>query len=143
MPVPTILPVSTPQDTATRLAEVGHRLTGPRRAVIDAIGQFPGPFTIEELTSATPGVGRATVFRTVKLLQEAEVVCRMVLEDGGVRYELSGGGHHHHLICSICGAVAEFGDPELDALIQENANAHAFALGGHSLELYGRCASCG
>lgn len=134
--------MSPPDQTTTRLAEVGHRVTGPRRAVIDAISAIEGPFTIEELSAAAPGVGRATVFRTMKLLQEADVVCRMVLEDGGVRYELSGGAHHHHLICSSCGDIAEFSDPELDALIQRNAQGHTFQLGAHSLELYGRCAAC-
>ena len=129
-------------DAESRLSGVGLRVTAPRRAVIAAIGALEGPFTIEELTAAAPGVGRATVFRTVKLLQEAELVCRMVLEDGGVRYEASAGGHHHHLICSVCGGVTEFSDPALDLLIQENANLNGFQLAGHSLELYGRCAEC-
>ena len=126
----------------SRLAEIGHRITGPRLAVLRAAAGFPGPFTIEELVSSAPGVGRATVFRTVKLLQETEVICRMVLEDGGVRYELSRGGHHHHLICNRCGDISEFSDPALDSLIQQTAGARRFALDGHSLELYGRCVRC-
>ncbi len=129
-------------DAESRLTEVGLRVTAPRRAVLRAIGAIEGPFTIEALTAAAPGVGRATVFRTVKLLQEAELVCRMVLEDGGVRYEASQGGHHHHLICSVCGGVTEFSDPALDLLIQENASIQRFELAGHSLELYGRCRAC-
>ena len=135
--------MTTSGDTASRLADTGLRLTGPRLAVLDAIAALPGPFTIEELTAATPEVGRATVFRTVKLLQEADVVCRMLLEDGGVRYEVSTRGHHHHLICSDCGNVEEFSNSELDALISSDARARGFTLGGHSLELYGRCAACG
>ena len=130
------------QDTIERLAQVGHRVTAPRRAVLDAMSRLDSPFTIEELTSAAPAVGRATVFRTMKLLQEAEVVCRMVLEDGSVRYEVSTGGHHHHLICNECGRVDEFSDADLDALIRRNASDRRFRLASHSLELYGRCASC-
>ncbi len=126
----------------SRLAEIGHRITGPRLAVLRAAAGFPGPFTIEELVATAPDVGRATVFRTVKLLQETEVICRMVLEDGGVRYELSRGGHHHHLICNSCGAISEFSDPALDVLIQATAATRRFALEGHSLELYGRCDAC-
>jgi Fur family ferric uptake transcriptional regulator len=110
--------------------------------VLDGIATFDGPFTIEDLGGLLPDVGRATVFRTVKLLQESDLVCRMVLEDGSVRYGLSGGQHHHHLICGVCGSVAEFADPALDALIGENAAAKGFRLDGHSLELYGRCAAC-
>ncbi len=129
------------EDTAVSLA--GHRVTAARRAVLEAMRATPGPFTVEDLCAALPGVGRATVFRTVKLLQEHDVLCRVVLEDGGVRYQLSTGGHHHHLVCSRCGGVQEFADPALDLLIQQNARAAAFALDGHSLELYGRCAACG
>lgn len=125
-----------------RLAQDGYRITGPRRAVLRAIAALDGPFTIEELTAAAPGVGRATVFRTVKLLHESDVVCRMVLEDGSIRYELARSGHHHHLICSQCNRVFEFSDPAVDALIQENAVSRGFRLAGHSLELYGTCAEC-
>ena len=129
-------------DTAARIARAGLRLTAPRRAVLEAMASCPAIFTIEELTAAAPEVGRATVFRTMKLLQEADVVCRMLLEDGSVRYEVSRGSHHHHLICSECGRVDEFSNPELDTLIQHQASNRRFTLGGHSLELYGRCAAC-
>jgi len=120
----------------------GVRLTAPRRMVLDAIHASTAPFTVEDLCAALPGVGRATVFRTVKLLQDVDLVCRVPLEDGSVRYRVSRGGHHHHLICSECGAVAEFNDPDLDSLIQRNAGSQRFALASHSLELYGRCAAC-
>ena len=82
------------------------------------------------------------MFRTVKLLQEVDVVCRLPLGDGGVRYQLSHSEHHHHLICSSCGAVSEFNDAELDGLIRRNAHAEGFRLEGHSLELYGLCRAC-
>lgn len=126
----------------TRLATSGVRVTGARRGVLRAIAALEGPFTIEELAAALPDVGRATVYRTVKLLQESDLVCRMVLEDGGIRYELSQGDHHHHLICSKCGRVQEFSDAGLDAAIRENAARYGFDLAGHSVELYGLCASC-
>ncbi|MGE5597338.1 MAG: Fur family transcriptional regulator [Hyphomicrobiales bacterium] len=125
-----------------RLVGGGYRVTGPRRAILRTIEKLNGPFTIEELTEAVPDVGRATVFRTVKLLQESQVVCRMVLEDGSIRYQLSQGGHHHHLICSECGSITEFGDAKLDSLIHQNAEAEGFQLDSHSLELNGRCARC-
>lgn len=134
--------MTTIEETTRRLGTIGHRLTGPRRAVFDAVDAATGPFTVEELCEALPGVGRATVFRTVKLLQELEIVCRVPLEDGSVRYQLSHGGHHHHLICGECGTVSEFNDPKLDALIHENAVNQRFRLASHSLELYGRCAGC-
>jgi len=132
----------TAQDTAARLEGVGHRLTAPRRAVLEAILAAPALFTVEDICAAAPGVGRATVFRTMKLLQEIDLVCRVPLEDGSVRYQFSQGDHHHHLVCSACGSIKEFIDPELDARILEDALTAGFHLDGHSLELYGRCAAC-
>lgn len=135
--------VTTQPDSTERLEDTGYRLTAPRRAVLDAITSISRPFTIEELSDRLPNIGRATVFRTVKLLNELDIVCRVPLEDGGVRYERSRSDeHHHHLICSACGSVTEFSDPTLDAAIEQNAATAGFALDGHSAELYGRCASC-
>lgn len=135
-------PVLATDQTIARLEGQGHRLTGSRRAVLEAISGTHSPFTVEDICLAAPGVGRATVFRTVKLLQELDVVCRLPLGDGGVRYQLSHSEHHHHLICGNCGAVTEFNDPELDVLIRSNANDEGFRLDDHSLELYGLCRSC-
>ena len=101
------------------------------------------PFTVEDLCGALPGVGRATVFRTVRLLVETGVLCRVVIEDGTIRYQLStSGSHHHHLVCSSCGSVQEFVDEKLDKLIESNARAHRFGLASHAMELYGVCADC-
>ena len=55
------------------------------------------PCSIEELCAELPGVGRATVFRTMKLLQDLEAVCRVPLEDGTVRYQIATPGHHHRV----------------------------------------------
>ena len=118
-----------------RLAQSGYRVTGTRREVLRAITDWEGPFTIEELALAVPGVGRATVYRTVKVLQDADVVCRMTLEDGSIRYGLSQADHHHHLICSACGGITEFADADVDSLIAANAERLGFDLAGHSLEL--------
>ncbi|GIW12606.1 MAG: hypothetical protein KatS3mg062_0045 [Tepidiforma sp.] len=110
--------------------------------MLQAIEAARSPFTVEELLEALPHVGRATVFRTVKLLHELDLLCRVPLEDGSVRYQLSEGGHHHHLVCRSCGQFTEFSDLELDARIQEQARAHGFALEGHAVELYGVCRRC-
>ncbi len=127
---------------AARLETIGFRSTAPRRAVLQAIESASGPFTVEDLLAEVPGVGRATVFRTIKLLQELDMMCRVPLEDGTARYQVSESEHHHHLVCRNCGSLTEFSDPELDARIAEQARAHGFALQGHSLELYGLCGAC-
>lgn len=134
--------MSSSPGSAGRLAATGRRITAPRLAVLEKLSALPSPFTIEEVTAALPDVGRATVFRTVKLLQESGMVCRMVMEDGAIRYELSGGKHHHHLICGRCGSVTEFEDASLDSGILAASERSRFRLAGHSLELYGTCAEC-
>lgn len=130
------------ESATERLETIGFRATAPRRAVLCAIQEADAPFTAEDLLAGLPEVGRATIFRTIKLLQELELVCRVPLEDGSVRYRLSDGGHHHHLVCRTCGLVTEFVDPGIDLRIQEQASQQRFALQGHSLELYGLCRTC-
>jgi Fur family ferric uptake transcriptional regulator len=127
---------------AGRLESIGVRSTAQRRTVLSAIEHAPAPFSIDDLLGDVPEVGRATVFRTIKLLQELDLLCRVPLEDGSVRYQLSLGEHHHHLVCRDCGSVTEFSDREIDTRIQEQANANGFSLQGHSVELYGRCRDC-
>lgn len=134
--------VTLDEETVDKLEGVGYRVTRPRRAVVDAITHSTAPFTVEDICIALPRVGRATVFRTMKLLHELDVVCRVPLEDGSVRYALSRGGHHHHLVCRSCGRVEEFSDPGLDGLITSRASDLRFQLEGHSLELYGLCREC-
>lgn len=128
---------------ATQLEQIGYRTTAPRRTVLEAISATaPEPFTAEGLATAVPQVGRATIFRTIRLLQELDLVCRVPLEDGSVRYQLSRSAHHHHLVCRSCGRLTEFSDTDLDGLIQRQADRSEFTLDGHSIELYGRCAGC-
>ena len=135
--------MSSQQGAVTRLSDQGYRITGPRRAVLKAIVAAEGPFSIEEIYDAVPEIGRATAFRTMKLLQETGVVCRVPLEDGSVRYQLAESDtHHHHLVCSVCGTVSEFSDPVLDTRIEDAAIDSGFELGTHNVELYGRCHSC-
>jgi Fur family ferric uptake transcriptional regulator len=132
-----------PDTAAALLAGDGRRITSPRRLVVEAMTQTKRPFTIEELAAALPGVGRATVFRTVRLLVDNNVVCRVVIEDGTVRYQLSSSTtHHHHLVCSQCGNVEEFVDEKVDKLIESNASTRGFRLASHAMELYGLCATC-
>jgi len=134
--------VQSPDSPAAQLAASGRRLTTPRRAVLDALSRAGGPLTIEEIWEAVPDVGRATVFRTVKLLLELGLICRVVLENGSVRYVPATPDHHHHFICNACGAVEEFQPPPIDEAIRALADASGFELSGHALELYGRCRRC-
>lgn len=130
------------RDTEALLEEEGHRVTLTRRAVLKVIAESPAPLTAEDISDEVPEIGRATVFRTVKLLHELGVVCRVTMENGGVRYVMAAQEHHHHLVCSTCGTVREFACPQLDQAIQAEARNADFELHGHTVELYGICSDC-
>ena len=125
-----------------RLELRGHRITGSRRRVIDALLAAPAQFTVDDILHQLPDVGRATVFRTMKLLLDLNVVCRVLMEDGSLHYRLSTRGHHHHLVCRSCGRVEDFSKCDVSSLVEELARNTAYQIEGHWLEVYGTCASC-
>ena len=129
-------------DIVAELAELGYRDTEPRRLVISAAAAQSRPFTAEELCSALPCVGRATVYRGLRLLVETEQVCRVLLEDRELRYQLSHQGHHHHMLCAVCGASADLAGCDVEDTLREAAAAAGFQMSGHWLEVYGRCTDC-
>ncbi len=124
------------------LGERGYRSTSPRRAVANAIASQQRHFTAEELRERLPWVGRATIYRSLKLLVEAGVLCRVLLEDGNLHYQLSHRGHHHHLLCVECGASQDLLGCDIEDLLRQVSAAHDFQLSGHWLEVYGRCQNC-
>jgi Fur family ferric uptake transcriptional regulator len=125
-----------------RLEMRGHRVTESRRRVLAAILAQPPHFTVDDVLSATRRVGRATVFRTMKLLTDLNIVCRVLMEDGALHYRLSTRGHHHHLVCRDCGRVEDFSQCDVDALVRDLARATSYEIEGHWLEVYGRCDAC-
>ena len=125
-----------------RLAGSGHRLTEPRRALIGGMRKLGDHFTAEALLNATPGVGRATVFRTLRLLQDIGALCQVMLDDGTTEYRLTTGGHHHHIVCSDCGATNDFATCDIQDLLVELGRRTGYAIEAHRLEVYGRCARC-
>lgn len=125
-----------------RLEMRGHRVTASRRRVIDAVLAQPAHFTVDDVLHDTRKVGRATVFRTMKLLTDLNIVCRVLLEDGALHYRLSIGGHHHHLVCRDCGRVEDFSTCDVASLVRELQRATDYEIEGHWLEVYGRCSTC-
>ena len=130
------------QQLVQTLQEKGYRDTAPRRALARVIASKERHFTAEELRSELPHLGRATVYRSLKILVEAGVVCRVLLEDGNLHYQLSHRGHHHHLLCVECGASQDLVGCDVEGMLKEAAAAHNFQLNGHWLEVYGRCENC-
>ncbi len=125
-----------------RLELRGHRVTPSRRRVLEALLATPAHFTVDDVLREALGVGRATVFRTMKLLLDLNVVCRVLMEDGSLHYRMSPRGHHHHLVCRSCGRVEDFSTCEVGPLVEELGRATDYQIEGHWLEVYGRCQSC-
>src|SRR5947208_15858748 len=100
-----------------RLEARGYRVTPPRRAVIAAVLQQAGHFSVEDLLHRCRGAGRATVFRTIRLLTELGVVWRVLLDDGSLHYRLPHRPqHHHHFVCTGYGKVQGHDDCDVSDL---------------------------
>ena len=125
-----------------RLEAQGHRITPARLAVLAAVLAHGGHFSVEHIMREARAVGRATVFRTMRLLTDMDIVCRVLLEDGSLRYRVSRSGHHHHLVCVSCDNVQDLDECAVAGLVREIAAANRYEIDGHWLEFYGRCAAC-
>ena len=124
------------------LEDQGYRPTAPRRAIIQILeGKLEG-FTAEEIGSELPQVGRATIFRTIKLLMEVGVICKLNLLDGAPRYSLSRIEHHHHTVCVNCGNIGEFRAATIERLMRALGDDIPGDIVGHRIELYVMCDRC-
>jgi len=123
-------------------AERGMRMTEQRRVIARVLSSADDHPDVEELyrraSAIDPHISIATVYRTVRLFEEAGVVEKHDFGDGRSRYEEAGDDHHDHLIDTRTGEVIEFYDPEIERLKNEIAARLGFELIGHKLELYGK-----
>ena len=120
----------------------GHRLTASRLAVLSEEYALQDQFSADDIHRNLPRVGRATIFRTIKLLVDESVVCRVLLDDGRLLYKWSSSGHHHHMICRVCGTVKDLSGCGIELVLAETLNSASFSMDGHWLEVYGRCNPC-
>lgn len=90
-----------------------------------------------------PKVGLTTVYRTMKLLRDCGLASEVAFHDGVVRYEHQHKRrNHHHLVCTRCGASAEFFSPEVDKLEGEIGRRFHYKTTRHTFQIYGVCAKC-
>nr|WP_218845273.1 Fur family transcriptional regulator [Novosphingobium marinum] len=122
-------------------AERGLRITEQRRVIAKVLSDSDDHPDVEKLyeraTAIDPGISIATVYRTVRLLEEAGILDRHDFGDGRARYEAAPEAHHDHMIDVESGKVIEFVDPELEALQREIAARLGFRLVDHRMELFG------
>ncbi|KHA52589.1 Fur family transcriptional regulator [Sulfitobacter geojensis] len=125
----------------TRCEGMGLRMTGQRRIIAQVIEDSADHPDVEELytraSNRDAAISIATVYRTVKLFEEAGILDKLEFGDGRARYEDAERDHHDHLIDLNSGAVIEFVDAEIEALQERIAQKLGYELRGHRLELYG------
>jgi Fur family ferric uptake transcriptional regulator len=126
-----------------QLGTAGHRLTGPRAAVVRAIAAQEGTVTAEQLVAELQprGISRATVYRTLDVLERRGLLARMHL-DNYHGYTVCDDGHHHHLLCRSCGRVAAVDATGVEAEIHKLAQQLDFRVDTHTLEFSGLCRAC-
>lgn len=129
-------------DLITTLEDRGFRLTKPRRDVATAIETQADAFTAEDLCESLPAVGRATVYRTIKLLVDTGALCKLAMPDGAPKYSLARVGHHHHTVCVRCGKVSDFRDTTVERMLRTLAKEIDGQIVGHRMEVYVDCSDC-
>jgi Fur family ferric uptake transcriptional regulator len=135
------------QDVAHKLRDKGLRWTAQRaliaRTALGSREHFTADELLEHCRRHDGSVSRATVYRTLAVLEQAGVVEGLDTGDGSRRFEsMLGQEHHDHMVCVGCGAILEFRDDELEARQDAAALRRGFRIVSHSLKLYGHCAAC-
>jgi Fur family ferric uptake transcriptional regulator len=138
-----------------RLKNAGFRLTSPRQAILDVFAENPKHLSAEEIFLSVhknyPGIGLATVYRTLDLLTQMGLIFKLDFGDGRSRYELASEAakaHHHHMVCSRCGRIIDYRDfmrqevkfiKDLEAQLSKK---HEFKINRHQIHFYGLCSRC-
>ncbi len=124
----------------------GLKCTPQRLAVLHSLIDSAHHLSVAEVHSRVqatyPGIGLATVYRTLELLADLKLIVRLHLEDGCHRYTTASSGHRHQLVCSGCGLVVEFAECSLASIAEDLASRTSFKIEGHWLQLLGKCQSC-
>ena len=128
------------------LRREGLKSTRQRDLIVREFAGAQGHVSVEELLqrvrAINPGLGYATVYRTLKLMVEGGLAGVRNFGEGFARYEPLGEDHHDHLICESCGRIVEFHDEELERRQDQIAADLGYRVTHHRHELFGICANC-
>lgn len=133
-----------------KLLDHDVRLTSGRKIVIEALARASGPLSAAELHQALgPKIPLSSLYRSLAVLEDADVVAHHLGAKGLTRYELAEWltGHHHHLVCVQCGSVDDVEIPasqeeSVRDLVSEIAASSGFEPSDHALEIEGLCRRC-
>jgi Fur family transcriptional regulator, ferric uptake regulator len=134
------------QVLAEHLARNGLKRSAQREAILEAFLKAGHHVSVEDLLKIVrkrePEVGRTTIYRTLKLFQEAGLASELLL-GGEARFEpLWKRDHHDHFVCVSCREIIEFQSPEIERLQDEIAGRLGFVIEGHRHHIFGRCRKC-
>jgi len=129
------------------IGQKGLKYTNQRDFIARTFFRVRSHISLDELfrrvRKTEPGIGYATVYRTMKILTDSGLAVTRQFGDGQTRYEnLPEGGHHDHLICLKCSRIVEFQNQKIEDLQNETASHYGFTVISHKLELYGYCSAC-
>ncbi|MBI4313344.1 MAG: transcriptional repressor [Candidatus Omnitrophica bacterium] len=125
----------------------GLNLTHQREEVLKCLLSAGNHMSLDDVYAAAkkkdPTIGRATVFRTLKLLEECGLAAEVGSADGRTRFEIKADRpHHDHMICIECGRIAEFESPMMERFQNKAIRQHKFIALWHRHEIFGRCELC-
>ncbi len=136
----------TERKVAAALKQHGYKLTPQRREVIRIITSCPDHLTpaaiYQRIHQEYPNIGLVTVYRTLEILAELELICELHAGGNCHSYTISAPQHHYHLICSGCGKVVDFTGHNLGELERRLSRESGFRIDGHLLEFTGLCQAC-
>ena len=133
----------------TTLEREGYRAGPARRTVVELLGRQHCCLSAKEIEEALRaegrGIGLASVYRALEVLDALRLVQRLDAGEGVVRYEPAhaGGEHHHHIVCDRCGSVASYEDEQLERAIGRLAERLSWSVDSHDVVLRGRGPRCG
>jgi len=124
----------------------GKRMTSQRALLLRIIQGSSGHLDADEIYRQArehdPRISLSTVYRTLNLLKELDLVEELHLDEEHHHYEMAADTVHHHLVCAECGRIVEFQSPLLDELGAELEQEHGFALQRLQIDALGRCQEC-
>lgn len=134
------------QEFREYLKKESHRITPERFEVLDYALGYEGHFGADELfikmKSNSSNVSRATVYNTLELLANCELLSKRNFGENKTRYESNYlRKSHDHLICTNCGAIKEFSDPRIEKLVDEFTSKLGFEPTGYSFNIFGKCSN--
>lgn len=129
-----------------QLSEQGYKLTRQRKAVVEVVTRAHSRMSAADVFTqaqrACPDLGLTTVYRTLEILEQIDVIRRVHLDDGCEAFAPTALEHGHYVVCHHCQATVEFEGCDLTHLLERVADQTGFVIEQHWLELVGLCPKC-